>query len=64
MSLLMIGGIHIFLPLAQEGAQVCVAEGAATAKEQSAETVKEELEQVFEKNMSILRIVSMHSARN
>jgi hypothetical protein len=27
----MIGGIQIFLPLAQEEAEVCVADGAATA---------------------------------
>jgi hypothetical protein len=44
----MIGGIGIFLPLAQEEAEICVA-GAATTEEQSAETVrKEELEQISE----------------
>jgi hypothetical protein len=43
----MIGGIGVFLPLAQEEAEIYVA-GAATVEEQSAETVKEELEQVFE----------------
>jgi hypothetical protein len=46
-SLLMIGGIGVFLPLAQEEAEICVA-GAATTEEQSAETVKEELEQTLE----------------
>jgi hypothetical protein len=42
-NLLMIGGIKIFLPLAQEEVEICVA-CAAVAEEQSTETVKEELE--------------------
>jgi hypothetical protein len=46
-SLMMIGGIEIFLPLAQEEEEICVV-GATTTEEQSAETVKEELEQVLE----------------
>jgi hypothetical protein len=47
-NLLMIGGIEIFLPLAQEEAEICVAD-AATTEEQSAETVREEeLEQTLE----------------
>jgi hypothetical protein len=48
MSLLMIGGIEVFLPLAQEEAEICVA-GAATTEEQSTATVREEgLEQISE----------------
>jgi hypothetical protein len=45
-SFLMIGGIGIFLPFAQEEAEICVADvGAAIAEEgQPAETIKEELE--------------------
>jgi hypothetical protein len=46
-SLMMIGGIGIFLSFAREEAEICVAD-AATVEEQSAVTVKEELEQVFE----------------
>jgi hypothetical protein len=46
----MIGGIGVFLPFSQEEAEVCVADGAATAEEQSAVTVrkKKELEQTLE----------------
>jgi hypothetical protein len=46
----MIGGIGVFLPFAQEEAEVCVADGAATTAEQSAVTVRkeEELEQTLE----------------
>jgi hypothetical protein len=47
-SLIMIGGIEIFLPLSPEEEEIYVANEAATAEEQSVETVKEELEQVFE----------------
>jgi hypothetical protein len=47
-DLLMIGGIQIFLPLSQEEAEVCVADGAATAEEQSAKTVRKEWEQISE----------------
>jgi hypothetical protein len=45
-SLLMIGGIQIFLPFAQEEAEICVAdvEAATTEVGQLAETVREELE--------------------
>jgi hypothetical protein len=47
-DILMIGGIGIFLPLAQEEAEICVV-GATTAEEQSVVTVrKEELEQTLE----------------
>jgi hypothetical protein len=48
-NLLMIGGIGIFLPLAQGEAEICVA-GAGTAEEQSQLTmnVKRKLEQTFE----------------
>jgi hypothetical protein len=43
-NLIMIGGIHIFLPFAQEEVENCVAD-AATTTEQLVETVrKEELE--------------------
>jgi hypothetical protein len=47
-SLMMIGGIGLFLPFAEKEAEICVAYGATTTEEQSAETVREELEQVFE----------------
>jgi hypothetical protein len=49
-DLLMIGGIEVFLPLAQEEAKIYVADGAATAAEQSVVTVRkeEELEQTLE----------------
>jgi hypothetical protein len=51
-NLLMIGGFGIFLPFAQEEANVCVADDAATKEEQSQLTMtvreEEELEQVFE----------------
>jgi hypothetical protein len=40
-DVLMIGGIGVFLPFAQEEVEICVA-GAATAKEQSTETVRKE----------------------
>jgi hypothetical protein len=43
-DLLMIGGIHVFLPFAQEEAEVCVADDASTTEELSVVTVKEELE--------------------
>jgi hypothetical protein len=44
----MIGGIEVFLPLAQGEAEICVAD-AATAEEQSVVTVrKEESEQTLE----------------
>jgi hypothetical protein len=48
-NLLMIGGIEIFLPLAQEEAEICVAD-ATTTEGQLAETVREEegLEQISE----------------
>jgi hypothetical protein len=49
-NIMMIGGIQIFLPLAQEEVEIYVADGAATAEEQSAETVRKEegLEQTLE----------------
>jgi hypothetical protein len=62
-SLIMIGGIEIFLPLAQEEAEIWVAD-ATTTEEQLVETVREEeLEQISEAaqargEMSILRSVS------
>jgi hypothetical protein len=40
-NLLMIGGIEIFLPFAQEEVEICVAD-AATIEGQPAETVREE----------------------
>jgi coenzyme F420-reducing hydrogenase beta subunit len=47
-DLLMIGGIQVFLPLAQEEAEICVAD-AATTEEQSVVTIRERrLEQIFE----------------
>jgi hypothetical protein len=46
-NILMIGGIGVFLPFAQEEAKIGVA-NAATVAERSAETVKEELEQTLE----------------
>jgi hypothetical protein len=47
-SLIMIGGIEIFLPLAQGEAEICVAD-ATTTEGQLAETVREEgLEQISE----------------
>jgi hypothetical protein len=47
-DILMIGGIAIFLPLAQEEEKICVV-GATTVEEQSAETVRKEgLEQNLE----------------
>jgi hypothetical protein len=48
-DLLMIGGIGVFLPCAQEEAEICVADGA-TAEEQSQLTMtvkEEELEQTL-----------------
>jgi hypothetical protein len=50
-DLLMIGGIGIFLPCAQEEAEICVADGATAEQSQLTMTVREEeeLEQVFEK---------------
>jgi hypothetical protein len=42
-SLMMIGVIKVFLPLAQGEAKICVV-GATTTEEHSTETVKEELE--------------------
>jgi hypothetical protein len=49
-DLLIIGGIQVFLPLSPEEAGVYVADGAATAAEQSAVIVRkeEELEQTLE----------------
>jgi hypothetical protein len=50
-DLLMIGGIGIFLPCAQEEAENCVADDTTTAGEQSVVTVmtdKRKLEQTFE----------------
>jgi hypothetical protein len=48
-SLLMIGGIGIFLPLSLEEAKVYVADEEETIRErQLAKIVKQELEQVFE----------------
>jgi hypothetical protein len=46
-TLIMIGGIEIFLPLAQEEAEICVVD-ATTTEGQLAETVTEELEQTLE----------------
>jgi hypothetical protein len=46
-NILMIGGIEVFLPLAQEEVEIWVAD-VATAEGQSTEPVKEKLEQVFE----------------
>jgi hypothetical protein len=45
-----LGEFRVFLPFSQEEAEVCVADGAATAAEQSAVTVRkeEELEQTLE----------------
>jgi hypothetical protein len=43
--LIMIGGIDIFLPLAQEEAEICVAD-AATTGGQLDETIAEGLEQI------------------
>jgi hypothetical protein len=45
----MIGGIGVFLPFSQEEVEVCVADDAAIAEEQSAVTVRrgEELEQTL-----------------
>jgi hypothetical protein len=69
-NLLMIGGIQIFLPFAQEEAEICVADvEAATAEAgQPVETVREELEKTLEaaqeeEKMSILRSGSILSAR-
>jgi hypothetical protein len=68
-SILMIGGIGIFLPLNPGEEKFCVVDDAAEER-QPTETVREkELEQVLEtaqaeeKKMSILRSVSMLSAR-
>jgi hypothetical protein len=47
-DLLMIGGIGIFLPCAQEEAEICVADGATAEQSQLTMTIKEELEQVLE----------------
>jgi hypothetical protein len=48
-DLLMIGGIQVFLPFAQEEAEICVVdvEAATTEEGQPAETVKEELKQTL-----------------
>jgi hypothetical protein len=43
-SLMMIRGIGVFLPFSKKEAEICVADGAAIAEEQSAEIVREELE--------------------
>jgi hypothetical protein len=49
-DILMIGGIGIFLPCAQDEAEVCVADDTETAAEQSqlTMTMKRKLEQTFE----------------
>jgi hypothetical protein len=48
-DILMIGGIQVFLPCAQEEAEICVADGAATEEQsQLTMTVKRKLEQTFE----------------
>jgi hypothetical protein len=47
-DILMIGGIGVFLPCAQEEAKICVADGATTEQSQLTMIVKEELEQTFE----------------
>jgi hypothetical protein len=47
-SLLMIGGIQIFLPLAQGEAEICVADAATAEVGQPAGTVREALEQTLE----------------
>jgi hypothetical protein len=46
----MIGGIGIFLPCAQEEAEICVADGATAEQSQLTMTVREEeeLEQTLE----------------
>ena len=46
-NILMIGGIGVFLPFAQEEAIICVV-GATTIEGQLAETLKEVLEQISE----------------
>jgi hypothetical protein len=47
-DILMIGGIGVFLPCAQEEAEICVADGATAEQSQLTMTVKEELEQTLE----------------
>jgi hypothetical protein len=67
-DILMIGGIGIFLPCAQEEAEICVADGATAEQSQLTMTVKRKLEQTFETaqadegRMSVLRNDSMISA--
>jgi hypothetical protein len=46
-NILMIGGIGVFLPFAQEEAEICVA-GALTTEGEPAKTVKEGLEKISE----------------
>jgi hypothetical protein len=47
-DILMIGGIGLFLPCAQEEVEIGVADGAVAEQSQWMMTFKEELEQVFE----------------
>jgi dsDNA-binding SOS-regulon protein len=47
-DILMIGGIGVFLPCAQEEAEIGVLDGAAAEQSQRMMTVKEELEQTLE----------------
>jgi hypothetical protein len=64
-----LGEFKIFLPFAQEEAEVCVAYATTIEAGQPAETVREALEQTIwrlpkkKKRMSILRNGSMLSAR-
>jgi hypothetical protein len=47
-DIMMIGGIGVFLPCAQEEAKKCVADDTTNTGEQSVVTVKKKLEQTFE----------------
>jgi hypothetical protein len=47
-DILMIGGIGIFLPCAEEEVEICVADGETTEQSQLTMTVKEELEQTLD----------------
>jgi hypothetical protein len=49
-NIMMIGGIGVFLPFAQDGVEVCVVDGATRTTEQLAMTIRraEGLEQTLE----------------
>jgi len=47
-DILMIGGIGVFLPCAQEEAEIRVADGATTKQSQLEMTIKRKLEHTFE----------------